>query len=253
MKKENTILWIVSIVVTFLVIYIANLFNRDYPITGTFGIEGQKISYRFEKIHYGREDVNILIRSDVQGLSGKLFWKPDQDSIWLSTDMTKSDLALSGSFPSLKANHKLKYFLQLYFKNTAYFLPNNLKVEMRFFGTIPSTISTLKFIFFNLGLLLTIRVGLEYFNLNEKIKKFEVFLVIIFLTLTALINPLYLSYKYGFINSAIPSINKLFPIKELSISVLWIISIIMTFNLKRYKLVPLVSAAITIVLFIIFN
>jgi uncharacterized membrane protein len=104
-----------------------------------------------------------------------------------------------------------------------------------------------------LGLLLTIRVGLEYFNLNEKIKKFEVFLVIIFLTLTALINPLYLSYKYGFINSAIPSINKLFPIKELSISVLWIISIIMTFNLKRYKLVPLVSAAITIVLFIIFN
>jgi len=104
-----------------------------------------------------------------------------------------------------------------------------------------------------LGLLLSIRAGLEYFNLKEKIKKFELFIVTIFVTLTVLINPLYLSYKYGFINSTIPSINKLFPVKELSISALWIITIILTFNLKKYRLVPLISALMTILLFIIFN
>ncbi len=51
MKKEPIILWVASIVITFLIGYFPTLTNKDYPISGTFGIEGEKVSYRFEKIH----------------------------------------------------------------------------------------------------------------------------------------------------------------------------------------------------------
>ena len=51
MEKNNIILWIASLVITFLGIYLSNLVDKDYPVTGTFGIEGQKVSYRFEKVH----------------------------------------------------------------------------------------------------------------------------------------------------------------------------------------------------------
>ena len=131
--------------------------------------------------------------------------------------------------------------------------PANQKVVMKFFGKVPDAVSSLRFLLFNLGLLLIIRVGLEYFNKNEKIKKFEIFIAILFLILTALVNPLYLSYKFGFINTSIPSITKLFPVKELSITSLWIITTILTFNFKNYRIFPPVAAILTIILIFIFN
>lgn len=252
MTKEKLILWIASLIITFLVIYSYNLFNKDYPTTGTFGIEGEKVSYRFEKVHYGIDSVETIIRTDVKGLSGKLFWKSEKDSIWNSNNLKESDLILSAQMPALKPGQKLRYFIELNYKNKKYLLPDNRKVEMIFFGKIPSTVSSLQFIFFNLGLLLVIRTGLEFFNKSEKIKKFELFISVIFLTLIALINPLYITYKYGFINSSVPDVTKLFPVKELSITALWIITTIITFNIKRYKVIPLISAIITIfILFII--
>ena len=253
MKKENLILWIASFIITFLVVYLSNLFSSNYPISGTIGIEGQKVSYRFEKIHYGKEDVSVLIRSDLKDLSGKLFWKAETDSVWNSKDMKGDDLVLSASFPSAKIETKTNYYIELSYKDKNLFVPDNQKVGIEFFAKIPTMVNVLQFLFLYLGLLLAVRTGLEYFNKQEKIKKFEIFIAIIFLTLTALVNPLYLTYKYGFINKTVPSITRLFPAKELLLTVLWIASIIITFNVKKYKIIPLISAIITIIIFAFFS
>lgn len=254
MKINIIILWIASIIITFLIGYALNILSKDYPVSGTIGIEGQKVSYRFEKVHYGLENVNVLIRSDLKGLSGKLFWKSENDSTWVSENMHyESDLALSAKLPALEPNNKLLYYAELFYKNKSYLLPNKQKVEMKFYGKIPSAITFLQFLLFNLGLLLIVRVGLEFFNQQEKIKKYEIFIVIVFITLTVLINPLYISYKYGFINSSIPSINRLFPPRELSITSVWIIAAILTFNLKKYKLVSLIASIISIIILAVFN
>ena len=82
MKKEIIILWLASLVIVFLAVYISNILDEDYPITSTFGIEGKKVSYRFEKVHYGNGDYNVIIRTDVADLAGKLFWKGETDSDW---------------------------------------------------------------------------------------------------------------------------------------------------------------------------
>ncbi len=253
MTKEKLILWIASFILTFLVVYSNNLFDKNYPITGTFGIEGKKVSYRFEKVHYGYDSTKTIIRTDLEGLSGKLFWKAENDSIWKNNNLNESALILSAKLPPLKPDQTLKYYIEINYKNKKYLLPDNRKVEMTFFGKIPQTVNYLRFIFFNLGLLLVIRVGLEYFNEKEKIKKFEFFISVIFLTLVVLINPLYITYKHGFINTSIPDITKLFPTKELSITALWIITTIITFNIKRYKIVPLISAIITVLILYLIN
>lgn len=253
MTKEKLILWISSFIITFLVLYSYNLFNKDYPITGTFGIEAKKVSYRFEKIHFGYDSVAIIIRTDVKGLSGKLFWKSEEDINWKSNNLKESGLALLAKLPPLKPDHKLKYYIELNYKDKQYLLPDNRKVEMTFYGKIPQTVNYLWFIFFYLGLLLIVRTGLEYFNEKEKIKKFELFISVIFITLLVLINPLYITYKHGFINTTIPDVTKLFPPKELSITALWIITTIITFNIKKYKVVPLISAIVTLIIIYMIN
>jgi hypothetical protein len=107
MKKQIIILWIASFVIVFMAAYIANIIDKDYPITSTFGIDGKKVSYRFEKVHYGKDDFKIIIRTDVAELTGKVFWKNFGEQDWQSKDLKKSNLILFEDIPGLKPDHKL--------------------------------------------------------------------------------------------------------------------------------------------------
>lgn len=251
MKKNNIILWIAAFIITFLTIYLSNLLDKDYPISGTFGIDGKKVSYRFEKSHYGNNDFNTIIRTDVNDLAGKIFWKSDEDTMWQSVQMEKSDLLLSANIPSLTAEHKLIYYAELHHKNKKYIIPDNQKVDLIFFGKIPIAVNVLEFLLLYLGLILAVRTGLEYFNDGKNSKKFGVLFTIVYLTLIALINPLYLTYKFGYINSSIPPISKLFLLSDLVILILWIVTLVITFKSEKFKFLSLVSAFITVMIFVL--
>lgn len=251
MKKNNIVLWIAAFVITFLTIYFSNLLNIDYPLSGTFGIDGKKVSYRFEKSHYGKDDFKSIIRTDVNDLAGKLFWKHSTDTSWQSVQMEKSDLLLSASIPSLKPEQKIIYFAELYHKDRKYVIPDNQKIELTFFGKVPIVVSVLEYFLLYLGLILVVRTGLEYFNDSKNSKKFGILAAIAFLTLITLITPLYLTYKFGFMNSSIPPIDRLFLLGDLSIFILWIATLITIFMSKKFKFIPLISS-ITILLIFIF-
>jgi hypothetical protein len=249
MKKNQIILWAASLIITFLTIYLSNLLEKNYPITSTFGIEGKKVSYRFEKVHYGNDSVSILIRKDLNDLKGKLFWKNDFDNKWSSSELKNDGITLEGKLEPAKPLRSYKYFVNLYYKDKTYELPRNQKMNLVFYGKIPSMVNILKFLLLYIGLLLSIRTGLEYFNDSKNCKKFGVLVVILFMTLTVLINPLYLTYKFGFMNSSIPSINKLFPAGYIAITLLWVLSLIILFRLPKIKITPLVAALLSIIIF----
>jgi len=251
MKKNNIILWIAAFIITFLTIYLSNLLDSDYPVSGTFGIDGKKVSYRFEKAHYGKDDFKTFIRTDVNDITGKLFWKNNGDTIWKSIEMTKSDLVLSGIIPSLKPEQNLIYFAELYTKDEKYILPDSQKISLTFFGKIPIAVTVLEFLLLYLGLILAVRAGLEYFNDGKNSKKFGILFTIVFLTLIALINPLYLTYKFGYINSSIPPISKLFLLSDLIILILWIVTLVVTFRSEKFKFLSLVSVFLTLLIFVL--
>ena len=253
MKKNTLILWIASIVTAFLSIYLSNLIDKDYPVTGTLGIGRQKVSYRFEKICYGNEDYKFIIRTDLDDLSGKLFWKNKTDTMWQSEQLQKSDLVLIGFIPSLRPGQSLDYFSTLYYKNKKYDIPDNQKVSLTFFAKIPVAVSVLEFLLLYLGLVLAVRTGLEYFDNGKNSKKLGVFTIIFFLTLIALINPLYITYKFGFINSSIPPIEKLFLWSDLTIFILWVVTIVTIFRFEKLKFLPLVTAVLTLMIFVLFR
>ena len=99
MKNKFVILWLASLIIVFLASYISNIFDADYPITSTIGIEGKKVSYRFEKISFGKDDYKFILRTDIKDLDGKLFWKSKSDTIWHHEQLIKSNLVLTGNIP----------------------------------------------------------------------------------------------------------------------------------------------------------
>lgn len=251
MTKEKIILWCGAFVITFLTSYLSILLSPDYPVSGTIGIEGKKVSYKFDKTHFGKDNFEIIIRTDVKDLTGKIFWKNDSSIEPLITDLNKIDLILSGKIPLQKPDSKIEYYVMVYYGDKSFRLPAASNIDLKFYGNIPAAVSFLQFFSLYLGLLLSIRAGLEYFSEKERIKKFEIFTCIVFIILTIMINPLYLSYKFGFINSSVPSIVRLFPPKLVSILFVWIISTILTFSIKKYKIIPVIAAIITMLLFIV--
>lgn len=253
MNKEIIILWLASFVIVFLMVYTSILTDNDYPITSTFGIEGKKVSCRFEKTHYGKDDYKIIIRTDVDNLTGKLFWRSKADTIWQSKSLNKAALILYGNIPALSPEQKISYYVELYHTDKKYLLPDHQKVSLTFFGKIPLAINILEFLLLYLGIIFAVRTGLEFFNEGKKSKKFGFLTLILFLTLIALINPLYLTYKYGFINSSIPSINRLFLWSDLSIFILWTVTVIIIFKSNKFKFLPLVSAILTLIIIICFR
>ena len=253
MKKNFIILWIASFVIVFLAVYVSNVLDKEYPITSTIGIESKKVSYRFEKISYGKENYKFIIRTDVDDLSGKLFWKSKSDTMWQSEVLQKSDLVLTAEIPALKPDNSILYFVELYHKNQKFVIPDNQKVSLTFFGKIPVTVSILEFLLLYLGLVLAVRTGLEYFNNGKDSKKFGMFTVLFFLTLIALVNPLYLTYKYGFINSSIPPIDRLFLWADVIIFVIWIITLVAIFRSNKLNFLTLVSAVASLIIFVLFR
>jgi len=253
MKKQSFILWISSIVIVFVISYINTITSDNYPITGTIGVEGKKVSYRFEKVYYGNGEYYFSVRSDFPDLTGKYFFKPKDDSVWTLRELVKDKFLLTGVLPKQKPEVILQYYAELIFNNKSINIPDNRIVQITYYGEIPIVVNLLQFFFLYGGLILAIRTGLESFNNNLKTKKFAVMFLIIFLTLNVLINPLYLSYKYGFINHSVPPIERLFSLSEILILLLWIITAIVLFNRPKFKYTSLSSAVITLIIFLLFS
>jgi len=105
--KNEIILWFSSILIVFLIGYIKNVTNKDYPITNTFGIEGRKVSYKLDKISYDKSIYKNILISDIQALAGKLIWIKDDVKHEASYKEIKSGLECE--IPILKASQTIKY------------------------------------------------------------------------------------------------------------------------------------------------
>ncbi len=245
--KNQIILWLSSIIIVFLIGYIKNITDKDYPITSTFGIEGKKVSYKLDKVSYEKSSYKNIIISDVQGLEGKIVWI--KDDVNHEAAYKEIERGLECEIPKLKATQNIKYKVILNYLDKRYEIPENDFVTLTFWGNIPSSINIFSFILLYGGLLMSIRCLLELFNKNKNLKKHAVIACTFFITLTTIIYPLRNSYKLEAINNYIPSLMDLIePILILILSI-WISGAILIFNKKYTTTVTIFISSTTILLF----
>ncbi|MFN3695417.1 MAG: hypothetical protein ACK4UV_10445, partial [Ignavibacterium sp.] len=135
-------------------------------------------------------------------------------------------------------------------KDKIYRIPQEGETKITFFGKIPEMLNWLYLLFLYSGLLLIIRSGLEHFKTNRKTKNFLVITSIVLLTFLMMINPLYLSYKFEYINKSIPPIQNLFPLSLLTITILWIGITVFVFLKKREKPIVLITSIICLLIYL---
>ncbi|MEP0862716.1 MAG: hypothetical protein HRF52_14885, partial [Ignavibacterium sp.] len=242
------ILWLSSIIIIFLLSYFKSVFGEYYPITGTFSIDGEKISYKLDKVEYG-DVYKLFVRTDFNNLNGQVIINSEKVKNY-TIKLNEDDRILFAEIRKKDVGSNFKYSLILQGEDRVYRIPKEGVVKFIFFGKIPKMLNWLYVLFLYSGLILIIRSGLEQFKTNRRTKNFLVITSIVLLTFTMMINPLYLSYKFEYINKSIPPIQNLFPISFLFITLLWIGVTIYVFTKRKDKPVVLVTSIICLLIYL---
>ena len=247
--KNQIILLLSALVITFLTGYIESVTDADFPITGTFGINGKKISYKLNKIHYGASPFEVMIISDVNDLEGYIKWRKNEN--WQFSKMEQKNNIIFGNINDLNPVSEIEYQVVLSKDDKEYIIPENQPVHLKIFGKIPEFVSTLYSLLLYAGLFLSIRAGLEVFNESKFLKKYSFVQSAVFLLLALLISPLFISYKLNAINHIVLPLLTMFDLRISLLAITSIISSVIFFNIKKAKLIPLVSSVIIILIFIL--
>ena len=250
--KQIIILWSSAILITFLAGFIQSGLSEYYPITGTFGIEGKKVSYKLEKLYRGNENYHIQILTDIEGLSGKIYWRvKNSGKSWQEINMTSSKKILEGYLPVLKPEKQTEYFIKIFFKGKEYKIPGDRIISIKFLGNVPPTIMNLYTFFLLFGIVLSTRTGLEYFNINAKTKKLSLITFFFFFSLAIVITPFKSTYELNAINHSIPTISRLYDFKSLFMLGIWTVAVLFIFKSKFSKLYALIFASVIILVFVL--
>ena len=247
--KQQLILWIAALVITFIFGFSNRITSEEYPVTGTVKYNMHKVSYLFDKVYRSNDDYKFQVFSDLKGLKIKLQYKNEDGLSWKEAELNRNNNIYSVKIPNAGPSNKIVYRAELDYNNDKIIVPNEEGVNLTFWGRVSKPIM----LFYNLalffGIFLTTRIGLEYFNDNEKIKKLSLFPLIFFIFYGLLVVPIKRTYELAAFGNKILSINQLFDIKSLAFLIIWIVTIILVFNSKKRKTIALVSAVFLLLLY----
>jgi hypothetical protein len=246
--NNKIILWIAAVVIAFLTAFLHQRTSPYYPVSGSFGIEGERLTYLLQKIHYGNEPFEILIRTDVNDLKGSVQWKRKEDADWNYIPLKKEGKFLKAEIQPQEPGTEIVYKGSVNYKEKTYEIPNRRSVNVVFAGKRPSSVMNVFYFFLYGGLLISIRGALDYFNPHDKRMLFSLLATIFFFISSIIFYPFLRSYELGVINKSIPPINLLFDIPLIMIFVLWFVSTLIILKYKT-KVVLLITGTLTVIIF----
>lgn len=249
--KEQLILWTGAIVITFLIAYMGNVNGKYYPMSGTIGVNGEKITFKFDRIYRSNNDYTILLRKDVKNASAFIIWKKEGDVAFNKVAMKDSGEVFKGSIPVQKPYTKVIYRCEVFQREKCYLLPADRTVKMVMIGNVPVTVMNLYFFFLFGGIFLSTRGALEYFNKNRKVKVYVLFTTIFFFCYTIAVTPLKMSYELNAISHSVPSIERLFNSQSVILLLLWIVGMIFIISKKNPGIRAIIFSLITILVYLL--
>lgn len=248
--KQSLILWIAAAVITFIAGFLQSRLSSEYPVSGSFGIEGKEIGYKLDRVYFGNDDYKFFLRSEIDSLTGRVYWKTENSKNWENSGLTGSGKILSGKLPHKKPLTKVEYYIEIRYNSKTYTVPPNKQpVVLTFYGNIPASIN-FYYMFSLLGLLLlSVRTGLEYFHIPGKIKKLNVFTLIFVVVNVFVFHPLRTTYKLGAVGKSAIPITEMFQFSSIILLITWILATVLIFNTKKYRIWAPAAAFITLLIF----
>ena len=252
--KQQIILWAGAFIITVVFGVLLRTISPEKPVTGTVQFGQEKVGYKFDRIYRSHDAYDVMLFSEIKDLRAELEYKPSTgDSGWTKVEMSNTGGVLSASIPSQKPETKITYRVTMNYNGQTFTVPYDKGITLKFLGRVSPQIMAWFYIALFGGIFLSVRIGLEYFNENEKIKKLSFFAFITFIFYAMLLIPVKKTYELAAFGKSIPQINQLFSTGGVLLILLWIAGIISFFYVKNRKLMAMIVAGLTLVIFLIFG
>ena len=250
--KQSVILWIATVIIIFLAGYTQRVQSPDYPINGTETLVTGEASFSFDRTADSKSNYKVWLADNCTDLKGILRWKGTDEKLWHFENMKPDSGTLYAYIPAQPPLSRVQYRVELTDSGKTYLFPVENNVTMEFLGHVPSQISMFYFITLFAGLLLAVRTGFEVFREPPRLRLYTLFTVISFFCFTLVFSTVKKGCELGIIGGTkIAPITDIFSTGPVLLFALWILAMIIIFNLKKTRIWAVVAAVGTIVIFLL--
>ncbi len=223
-KYKNTVLWIISILITLAVVYYQRATGPTHPQEGSLIIDGQQIDYKLQRTHGGQGAAPVTISIPDTSIEGILsFRRYKSYDKWLKTMMNRQGNKLIDSLPHQAPAGKVMYTVELKKDGKIYPLTKH-PVILRFKGAVPLFVLIPHIIFMFLVMLFGIRAAMEVLSKGED-NEFYIGFTLLCLFLGGLIlGPIVQKYAFGAFWTGWPFGHDLTDNKTFVVFIFWFIA-----------------------------
>jgi hypothetical protein len=250
MKKQILILWTGAFIIAFLAAYFSTVTDRDFPLSGTIGIGGRQLTYRFEKKVRTSDSLAVVLRNDADSVSAYMdVYAKDTVRVFFKPSDNGRTLRAAYMIANIPAT--LQYAVFVKQKESVFQLPpDGSTMKTLCVGKVPAQIMQVYYLTLFLGLLLAVRTAMEYFTEGKKIKKLALFTTISFNLFGFFVVPVMRAFELNIIDKSIVQPTELFGVNALVPGLSWIGITVFLFSSKKEKPAALFAGIITILLII---
>ena len=250
--KQSLLFWILAVLITVGAGIYQKRTGPTYAINGNIHLIGKEIGYELERSHAGEGNQVVKIETRDETVSGFVEWKRFKTADeWIMVPMKYENGILSAEIPHQPPAGKLAYRVILQDAQRTVTLPEKESVVIRFRGDVPAAVLVIHVALMFIGLVISTRMGLEFFSKEPNLKKLIVWTIGLFAVGGLIFGPIVQKYAFGAYWTGWPFGGDMTDNKTAAMILLWIITAIALRKSASPKKWALAAAVLTLVVYLI--
>jgi hypothetical protein len=250
--KKTVFLWVLSFLITSITAIYQRITGPTYPATGKIVLGNDTFTFKLDRSHGGDSDHEVKLAITDKNISGVLFYKRYKTSDeWQKIPMNFIENELIGILPHQPPAGKLQYYIELQNQNDKVKIPNDIPVIIRFKGDVPLYVLIPHILAMFIGMLLSTRTGLEFFNNGKNIRKLTIWTLTFLFVGGFILGPIMQYLAFGEFWTGIPFGIDLTDNKTLITFVGWVVAFYMYSKSKNPKYWAAFGAVLLILIYLI--
>jgi hypothetical protein len=249
--KSSVFWWVFSVIFTLAIAYYQRTTGPTYPVRGRITLNNQEIKYRLLTSSESHIPAEIILKGNVNGISGRIEYKKYNTSEdWQYVNMKLNDGQLSGELPPQPPAGKLIYKVLVSSGEQSQYIQEEA-VVIRFKGAVPAFILCPHILIMFMAMLYSTRTGIEAIRKGDSTKNYTIITLMLLTAGGMILGPVVQKYAFGALWTGWPFGHDLTDNKTLVAFIAWIIAYLRLRKNKENRGWAVAAAVILLLVYLI--
>ncbi|UCE66392.1 MAG: hypothetical protein JSU85_16380 [Candidatus Zixiibacteriota bacterium] len=251
-KKQTTIVWILTVVITVSSVIYQRLTGPTYPVRSSVEIDDEIIKYKLLRSHYSSSDAINRIETRNDLITGELRWRRLKSyDDWRVDSLMREGSGLQVMIPKQPPAGKIAYQVILIGKDGQRYELSEEPVVIRFKGDVPILILIPHVFMMFISMLLGTRTGLEALYKRERAYRLALWTSALFFAGGIILGPIVQKFAFGALWTGWPLGSDLTDNKTAVAMLGWLVALWRGRDLKKGRKWFVIAAVLQLLVYLI--